>query len=103
MSEPDAIQDFDRTCCNRKIAKAYGRRAKREQHKRPHGTSVKIRSIMKFKGENEKNLDFSRFFDTVLFIPQNLVGEGGFGPPKSLTTDLQSAPFGHLGTLPYSV
>ena len=27
---------------------------------------------MKFKGENEKNLDFSRFFDTVLFIPQNL-------------------------------
>ena len=29
-----------------------------------------------------------------------LVGAGGFGPPKSLTTDLQSAPFGHLGTLP---
>ena len=32
-----------------------------------------------------------------------LVGAGGFGPPKSLTTDLQSAPFGHSGTLPYSV
>ena len=30
-----------------------------------------------------------------------LVGEGGFEPPKSLTTDLQSAPFGHSGTLPY--
>ena len=30
-----------------------------------------------------------------------LVGEGGFGPPKSLTTDLQSAPFGRSGTLPY--
>ncbi len=29
-----------------------------------------------------------------------LVGAGGFGPPKSLTTDLQSAPFGHSGTLP---
>ncbi len=29
-----------------------------------------------------------------------LVGEGGFEPPKSLTTDLQSAPFGHSGTLP---
>ncbi len=30
-----------------------------------------------------------------------LVGEGGFGPPKSLTTDLQSAPFGHSGIPPY--
>ena len=30
-----------------------------------------------------------------------LVEEGGFEPPKSLTTDLQSAPFGHSGTLPY--
>ena len=26
---------------------------------------------------------------------------GGFEPPKSLTTDLQSVPFGHSGTLPY--
>ena len=30
-----------------------------------------------------------------------MVGGGGFEPPKSLTTDLQSAPFGHSGTLPY--
>ena len=30
-----------------------------------------------------------------------LVEEGGFEPPKSETTDLQSAPFGHSGTLPY--
>ena len=30
-----------------------------------------------------------------------LVGAGGFGPPKSLTTDLQSAPFGHSGIPPY--
>ena len=29
-----------------------------------------------------------------------LVGEGGFGPPKSLTTDLQSAPFGRSGIPP---
>ena len=27
--------------------------------------------------------------------------EGGFEPPKSATTDLQSAPFGHSGTPPY--
>ena len=32
-----------------------------------------------------------------------LVGEGGFEPPKVQPTDLQSAPFGHSGTLPYSV
>ncbi len=32
-----------------------------------------------------------------------MVGEGGFEPPKSLTTDLQSVPFGHSGTLPYSI
>ncbi len=30
-----------------------------------------------------------------------LVEEGGFGPPKSETTDLQSAPFGRSGTPPY--
>ncbi len=29
-----------------------------------------------------------------------LVGEGGFEPPKLEATDLQSAPFGHSGTLP---
>ena len=32
-----------------------------------------------------------------------VVEEGGFEPPKSTTTDLQSAPFGHSGTLPYSL
>ena len=32
---------------------------------------------------------------------KSLVGEGGFGPPKSVTTDLQSAPFGRSGTRPY--
>ena len=30
-----------------------------------------------------------------------MVGRGGFEPPKSLTADLQSAPFGHSGTYPY--
>ena len=29
-----------------------------------------------------------------------LVGEAGFGPAKSMTTDLQSAPFGHSGIPP---
>ena len=32
-----------------------------------------------------------------------LVGAGGFEPPKSKKTDLQSAPFGHSGTLPYLI
>ena len=30
-----------------------------------------------------------------------VVGRGGFGPPKSVTADLQSAPFGRSGTCPY--
>ena len=30
-----------------------------------------------------------------------LVGEDGFEPSKSVTTDLQSAPFGRSGILPY--
>ena len=30
-----------------------------------------------------------------------MVGEDGFEPSKSKTTDLQSAPFGRSGTLPY--
>ena len=29
-----------------------------------------------------------------------VVGKDGFEPPKSETTDLQSAPFGHSGTCP---
>ena len=31
----------------------------------------------------------------------SLVDGGGFEPPKSVTADLQSAPFGHSGTHPY--
>ena len=33
----------------------------------------------------------------------SLVGEGGFEPPKHDATDLQSAPFGHSGSLPDQV
>ena len=33
-------------------------------------------------------------------FPHMLVGRGGFEPPKSVTADLQSAPFGHSGTYP---
>ena len=32
-----------------------------------------------------------------------LVERDGFEPSKSVTTDLQSAPFGHSGTSPYLV
>lgn len=32
-----------------------------------------------------------------------MVGESGFEPLKSVTTDLQSVPFGHSGNLPYSI
>ena len=33
----------------------------------------------------------------------SLVGEDGFEPSKRNATDLQSAPFGHSGILPYQV
>ena len=42
--------------------------------------------------KNKKSRHMTTFF---------MVGAGGFGPPKSETTDLQSAPFGRSGTLPY--
>ena len=42
--------------------------------------------------KKQKNRLFKRFF---------VVEEGGFEPPKSLTADLQSAPFGRSGTLPF--
>ena len=32
-----------------------------------------------------------------------MVGRDGFDPSKSVTADLQSAPFGHSGTYPYEV
>ena len=46
---------------------------------------------MRIHKKNRLNTGFKRF----------LVGESGFEPLKSKTTDLQSAPFGHSGTLPY--
>ena len=38
---------------------------------------------------------------TKLLLRSFLVGRDGFEPSKSVTTDLQSAPFGHSGTSPY--
>ena len=32
----------------------------------------------------------------------DVVGEGGFEPPKLEAADLQSVPFGHSGTPPYT-
>ena len=34
---------------------------------------------------------------------KKMVGGDGFEPSKSVTADLQSAPFGHSGTYPYEV
>ena len=51
-----------------------------------------------------KNPDKNRgLCGTYLFYVPFMVGEGGFGPPKSVTTDLQSAPFGRSGIPPYMV
>lgn len=54
-----------------------------------------ILPISPFKADvNAKKQPKSCFF---------VVERGGFEPPKSLTTDLQSAPFGHSGTHPYEI
>ena len=53
----------------------------------------KARSSFALQGDvNAKKQPKSCFF---------VVERGGFEPPKSLTTDLQSAPFGHSGISPY--
>ncbi len=39
--------------------------------------------------------------DTTNAVSVSMVEEGGFEPPKLQATDLQSAPFGHSGTLPH--
>ena len=36
-------------------------------------------------------------------LTAGVVGEGGFEPPKLEATDLQSAPFGRSGILPYAI
>ena len=38
-----------------------------------------------------------------LLARRNVVEEDGFEPSKLKATDLQSAPFGHSGTLPYRI
>ena len=38
---------------------------------------------------------------SLVFRRGSVVGEAGFGPAKSVTTDLQSAPFGRSGIPPY--
>ena len=54
--------------------------------------SSRFRSI-----EKEPQLQYTSYHNHGSY----LVGEGGFGPPKSVTTDLQSAPFGRSGIPPY--
>ena len=41
------------------------------------------------------------FRQTHLYRFVNMVGGGGFEPPKALPADLQSVPFGHSGNPPY--
>ena len=50
-----------------------------------------------------KPLETLAVFLLHLFCQQHLVGEDGFEPSKRYAADLQSVPFGHSGTPPYSV
>ncbi len=51
--------------------------------------------------QNSRNPPLTQTKKHILRCAFLLVERGGFEPPKSLTTDLQSAPFGHSGTSPY--
>ncbi len=50
----------------------------------------------------ESTFFYIKIITNRIAIGYHLVGAGGFEPPKSSTTDLQSAPFGHSGTLPHT-
>ena len=64
------------------------------------GTGFRIHNFPRSGGDFVPPDKAKRTSDWMSFC---LVGEGGFGPPKSVTTDLQSAPFGRSGIPPYSV
>ena len=56
------------------------------------------------QGLYDKNLrNFLRFFGRHLNCQPIVVGRGGFEPPKSKTSDLQSDPFGRSGICPYEI
>ena len=64
----------------------------------PRGDGMPLSVNLIYPAAKRRNQEKYRL--TAVFF---LVGEGGFEPPKSVTTDLQSAPFGHSGTPPYSI
>ena len=74
-------------CCRRqwKILKA-GKKIRHE-----------LESRAEISHKNKKPLKLKHFNGL------KLVGRDGFEPSKSLTADLQSAPFGHSGTYPYKI
>ena len=80
---------------NRKVDSLFLRKKPRRLQ-RATGTLLRaaFRIHLRLKSKNSDHPDGCSEF---------LVGEGGFEPPKSLTTDLQSAPFGHSGIPPYSL
>ena len=66
----------------------------------PKGGSTR-KACWLFFEENSRNPPDTQTKKHILRCAFLLVERGGFEPPKSLTTDLQSAPFGHSGTSPY--
>ena len=56
-----------------------------------------------FKNKEQKCKEKHDFIHNFLHKSRVLVGRGGFEPPKSKTSDLQSDPFGRSGICPYFV
>ena len=71
----------------------YGKCRGARKNSKSISAEKKLFHLSPFKADvNAKKQPKSCFF---------VVERGGFEPPKSLTTDLQSAPFGHSGISPY--
>ena len=70
-------------------------------YRKVHRTFLPIGSLSASLLEFVSNPHLKKITGYPKGYPVILVEEGGFEPPKSLTADLQSAPFGRSGTLPY--
>ena len=67
----------------------------------PDATLLQLQILLQNKNAGYKNSRSTECETRTGSGDSPVVEEGGFEPPKRKATDLQSAPFGHSGTLPY--
>ena len=75
-----------------------GRHPNRPRHRRRQAEAIPV-SLVRF-ARTALPFGYKKIIQPFGWM---MVEEGGFEPPKSVTTDLQSAPFGRSGTPPYEL